>query len=213
VLPSRALAPVSLVAVAVTAGIAGSAAADHHDGATAAAKRPYTSTLEYRETNHGSDQSSGAIKGIVGRGTVSAHLGPAAAIAARVIGAATGVPLADVAKGGAYAVRSDVDEKGNFSGVLVVKLKAKGLGTMCFGYTAKRGQFNGGSFVPTSGSVKSLGGVGKTAKWRLSAAFDLTGLSGQDTEQFKARGSAHASTGRKKGFTAACKEVAKLPRG
>src|SRR3954454_4397414 len=194
--PTRALLPVALVAVAVTVN-AGAAPRVH-----SASKRAYAASLTYRETNHGTQKADGAISGIEGRGSVSAHLGPAAAIVARVMGAATGMPLADLLKGGAYAELSDVDSKGKWSGVLVVKLKASGLGTLCIGYTAKPGKFNGGSFIPQSGSVKTIGGKGKAAKWRLSAAFDQTGISGQGTEQFKARGKANASKAGKKGFNA-----------
>ncbi len=49
-----------------------------------------------------------------------------AAVAAQVIGAATGVPLAELAKGGGYKERSDIDANGKVTGTLVVRLKAAG---------------------------------------------------------------------------------------
>lgn len=169
-------------------------------------KRAYTASVSYTETNHGTD-SGGATSGIKGNGKFSAKLGPAASIAARVIGAATGVPLAKIAKGGSYTLRRDIDAKGKVTGIIVLKLKAAGLGTACLSYTEKPGKFNGGSFVPMSGTLKVVGGKGAAAKWRASVGFDQTDVSGDATEQFKAKGSAHVSTGSAKGLNAACRKA------
>jgi hypothetical protein len=202
----RVLVTLVLIAAVLTVN---AGAAPHR--AHSAAKRAYTAKLTYTETDHGTAKGGGT-SGIVGRGSVSAQLGPMASIAAHLMGAATGVPLVKIVKGGGYGERSDIDAKGKFTGILVVKLKS-GLGTLCVRYIAKPGRFNGGSFVPMSGSVTSLGGTGKAAKWRLGAAFDQTGITGSGPELFKVRGSLHASTGPAKGFNSACKKVAKLPRG
>src|SRR6476469_7867144 len=109
-------------------------------------KSPYTASYTYTETNHGTDSSDGATHGIKGNGKFSAKLGPAAAIAARVIGAATGVPLGKIAQGGTYKVARDVDPNNTVTGVVVVKFKAAGLGSACLSFVAKQGRFTGGSF-------------------------------------------------------------------
>jgi hypothetical protein len=193
----RVLVLLALILIAVLAVSAG--AASKHTSA-------YTGSYSYTETNHGTD-SGGATKGITGTGKYAAKLGPAAAIAARVVGAATGVPLAKIAKGGSYKVRRDIASNGKVTGLVVVKFKESGLGSACLSITAKQGKFNGGSFVPLSGTIKMVGGKGAAAKWRGSAAFDQTDVSGDATEQFKEKGSAHASTGSAKGFTKACKKL------
>jgi hypothetical protein len=188
-----------LLAVIAAGFTVAAAAAPRH-------KSAYTTALTYTETNHGTD-SGGATRGIKGHGTFRAKLGPAAAVGARVIGAATGVPLAKIAQGGSYKLARDIDANGKGSGILVVKFKASGLGSACLSFVAKPGQFNGGGFVPMSGTLKMVGGKGAAAKWRGSASFDQTDVSGSGTEQIKEKGTAHPSTGSAKGFTPACKKV------
>ena len=194
----RVLVLLALIAAALV--VAAAVAAPKH-------KNAYTASYTYTETSHGTDSSSGATSGIKGNGKFSAKLGPAAAVAARVISAATGVPLAKIAKGGTYKVRRDIDANGKVTGLVVVKFKDSGLGSACLSITAKPGRFNGGSFVPMSGTIKMVGGKGAAAKWRGSASFDQTDVSGDATEQFKEKGKANASTGSAKGFTPACKKV------
>jgi hypothetical protein len=198
----RALAMLALVAAVVAMTVSAGARKPH--------SRAYTASIGYTETNHGRDGSDGSVKGIEVKGKFSAKFGPGAAIAARVIGAATGVPFADIAKGGTYRARRDIDKNGKVTALLVARFKAPGLGTACLSLVAKPGKFNGGSFIPTSGTLKMVGGKGAAARWRGSAGFDQTDLTGSSgAEQLKEKGAAHASTGAKKGLTKACKSVAK----
>jgi hypothetical protein len=199
----------AIFAAGVALALSGGASAQH---ARSASKSGYTAKLAYQETNQGSS-SGGGTKGIVGKGTFSAKLGPVAAIAARVFAAVTGVPLNKIAIGGSYALKRDIGSDGKVKGTVFVKFKAKGLGTLCVTFTAKPGAFSGGSFVPMSGTLKVAGGTGSAARWRGASTFDQTGVSGNGVEQFTGKGSAQASTGAPKGLTAACKQVAKLPTG
>jgi hypothetical protein len=176
-------------------------------GARKPPSHPYTASLTYTEGDHGTD-SGGATRGITGSGKFSAKLGPGAAIAARLIGAATGVPLAKIAKGGSYKMRRDIDASGKVTAILVAKFKAPGLGSACLSFVSKPGRFNGGGFVPMTGTLKMVGGKGAAARWRGSAQFEQTAVSGGGTEQIKEKGTAHPSTGTAKGFTAACRKVA-----
>jgi hypothetical protein len=195
--------------VVVALALSGGASAHH---ARAASKSGYTASVTYQETNQGTS-SGGGTKGIVGKGTFSAKLGPVAAVAARVFAAVTGVPLNKIAKGGSYALKRDIASDGKVKGTVFVKFKTKGLGTLCMTFTAKPGAFSGGGFVPTSGSFKTAGGTGSAARWRGTATFDETGVSGTGTEQLAGKGKAQASTGAPKGLTPVCKQVAKLPTG
>ena len=207
---ARPLAFVAAIsAAAITLALSGGASAHH---AKSASKSGYTAKITYRETNHGSD-SGGATKGIVGQGTFSVKLGATARVAVRVLAALTGVPLPKIAQGGSYAVERDIASDGKVSGTVFVKFKAKGLGTVCITLVSKPGAFGGGSFVPMSGTLKAAGGTGAAARWRGTAKFDETGVSGDTVEQLGGKGSATASTGAAKGLNKACKKVSKLPTG
>jgi hypothetical protein len=130
-----------------------------------------------------------------------------------VLAAVTDVPLNKIAQGGSYAVARDIASNGKVSGTVFVKFKAKGLGTVCITLGSKPGAFAGGSFVPMSGTLKVAGGTGSAARWRGTAKFDETAVSGDAVEQLGGKGSATASTGAAKGLNKACKRVSKLPTG
>jgi hypothetical protein len=166
-----------------------------------------TTKIAYTETNHGHLQGSSTV-GIQGHGSFSAKLTKRAALEAAVLAAATGIPFTRIAQGGSYTV-----EHSDTSGVAVVSFKARGLGALCLSYSAKHGKFViGQSFLPTTGTLKTLGGTGAAAKWSGSASFKQTTLTGIRVEQFGFSGSAHGSVGRPKTMSATCRRVAKLPK-
>ena len=167
-----------------------------------------TTKFTYVETNHGHLKGSTTL-GIQGHGSFSAKLTKHAALEAAVLAAATGIPFTKIAEGGTYTVEhSDAG-----SGVAVVSFTARGLGTLCVSYSAKRGKFvPAGGFFAATGTLKTLGGTGAAAKWSGSASFTQTGLTGIKTEQFTFGGSAQGRVGKAKKFSATCKRVAKLPK-
>ena len=211
-----ALASAGTVA-AVAAGLAGNAGALRSSGAVgarsqSASAKAFAAHLSYKETNSGRQRGSATI-GILGRGSFSAALGRSAALEAAIISLATGVPVSSIAQGGTYVVQRDIAGDGSVKGLAIAKLKAHGLGTVCLSYTEKPGKFKPGmSFVPMSGQIKTLGGSGAAARWRVDVSFRQNSVSGSQTEQFSAGGTEHASTGRAMGMSAACRRVASLVR-
>jgi hypothetical protein len=202
-----AAAAVALVAALVAVGSSSAGAPPAH---AAKAGRPFTAKLSYAETNHGRQVGQATI-GIEGHGTFSAKLSGGAALEAAVIALASGVPVTQIAKGGSYGLQRQIAANGVVTGTAVASFKAHGLGTVCISFSATPGRFlQGASFVPMSGSFKTLGGTGAASHWRGSVAFKQTGLSGMSIENFTASGSERAATGGAKGLSAACKRVAKL---
>jgi hypothetical protein len=188
----------------ITADAAGTPAAH------IASQKPFSARLSYNETNHGR-QHGAATTGIQGHGSFSAKLTARGALAAALISLATGVPVSKIAQGGTYAVQRQIAGNGDVSGLTVVRFKSHGLGTTCLSYTAKPGKFVPGmSFVPMTGTIKTLGGTGAGATWRLKASFKETSVTGSAIESLGTSGSEQVSTGRPKAMTAACKRVAKL---
>jgi hypothetical protein len=203
------LSPLLLVPIAVALVVLLSSAAGAKRAAVAAAKQ-FTSQLSYHETNSGRSQGSATI-GIQGRGSFSVKLGPHAAAEAAFIALVTGVPATKIASGGTYTVQRDIAASGLVTGVVVARFKAKGLGVACVSYTEKPGKYvPGSSFVPMSGSFKTVGGVGPAAGWRVNVSFTETSVTGATIEQLGARGSEQASVGKAKPMTAACKRVAAI---
>jgi hypothetical protein len=181
-------------------------------GATPAAHvskaRAFSGRFTSQITNQGTTRGD-SVSGVVARGTFSARLSPAAAMVARLVGAVTGVPYAQLAKGGSFVARYSIDGSGTATGLFVAKLKSKGLGSECFSFKTKQGQFQpGDSFVPVSGTFKLVGGSGGAARLRGSGKLDQTDITGTTTETTSGRGSASLSAARKaKKPSAACKSV------
>lgn len=197
-----AIVPILVVVIVASSGSAGAK--------KAASGKPYSAKISYVETNHGTSHGA-ATTGIEGHGAGSGHLGAGAAILSAFVSLATGVPVTKIAQGGTYKLRRDISAKGVATGLAVVKWKAHGLGTACVKYTARSGTFvPGKSFVPLSGTISTVGGTGAAAKWRITVAFRQTSVSGSAKESFGASGSEHASLGKARGLTAACKRVAKI---
>jgi hypothetical protein len=170
--------------------------------------RPFTGQFTSQISNEGTMHGD-AVSGVVARGTFSAKLSPAAAIAARLVGAVTGVPYAELAKGGSFVAHYSVDANGTATGLFAAKFKSHGLGTACFSYRSVSGKFApGDSFVPVSGRFKFVGGTGRAARLRGSGRLDQTGITGTTTETTSGKGSASLSVARKaKKPSAACKSV------
>jgi len=180
-------------------------------GAAPSSGRAFKSTLTYRETNPGRE-SGQAILGIVGRGTFSAKLGGRALAAARLLRMLTGAPLDAMAKGGSYVVRFDLDAKGSAHGLVVAKFRAPGVGSLCLAFTNAHGKFvPGKSFIPTTGTVSTMGGTGAGARVSGKGRFVLRNVTGSDVEQFLSDGAVFpVQLAAPKPPNAACKAVAKL---
>jgi hypothetical protein len=203
-LAKRIIAATALVAII---GGAASVAAAHKGGA--AAPRPFTGKLTYRETDPGKDHGA-RITAIAGKGTFSGTLTGRALMAATLVQLVKGVPVTAMAKGGTWSARYDIDAKNSYSGIVVAKFRSPGLGSVCLSGKVAHGKFTSG-FIPASGTLRAIGGTGTAAGLRLSAKFTQTSITGSDVESFLGNGSfAKLSMGAAKPMSAACKAVAKL---
>jgi hypothetical protein len=205
-------------AAVIVAGAAvfGAGAAVTASGSTGSSSGPvtrgYTANLSYRQTSAGTNAPGGAMRGVTGAGAFSAALGPRAALLAAVFQAVTKVPVTEMAKGGPYATRFDVDAKGNKHGLILVTFKVATLGKTCLSFTEKVGTFHQGmSFVPVSGAFTTVGGTGRSARFHVSGTFDQTDVTGSTVERFIGKGSAKAALGSSRSLSAACKALAGLP--
>ncbi len=144
---------------------------------------------------------------VVGFPAFGAH----AQLAAAVIALATGIPVSKIAEGGTYKVQREFLASGGVSGLAVAKFKARGLGTVWVSYAQRQGAFNQAQgFVPMFGTVKTVGGTGAAATWRISLSYKQTGVSGTTVEQPTYDGSERASVGKPKPMTVACRRVAAI---
>jgi hypothetical protein len=140
------------------------------------------------------------------KGSFSANLSRGAHLVAALMSIVTGVPYAQIAKGGTYIAK---DASSSEAGVAMVKFSDRGLGTACVQWSGKSGVYDPSKGYRTvDGSLKIIGGSGAAAHWKGSLAFKQTGLTGSDTLQFSTL--VTGSTGARHGLTAACKAVAKL---
>jgi len=118
----------------------------------------------------------------------------------------TGVPYAQIAKGGTYTAK---DAPSSEAGVAIVRFSDHALGTACVQWSGTSGKYDPSKgYRVVDGSLKMIGGTGAAAHWRGSLAFKQTGLTGSDTLQFTTL--LTGSSGAGHGLTAACKAVAKL---
>jgi hypothetical protein len=171
-------------------------------------------TFAFNQTDPGTMHGSGPITGVKGHGTFSAnvHGHPAADLA--LIAAVTKIPFTKIAKGGTFGANLTLGATGTNTGTVVAKFTAKGLGSLCFSLTAKGGKFKpGDSFVPTSGTLKVLGGTGAAARWTGGGSFTLTSIAGASTQKYSFSGSAHGSIGTARKLNSSCKQVAALVHG
>jgi hypothetical protein len=202
-----ALAAVTALGALAISGLGAEAA---RPPAGAAAAKGFKSKLTYDETNHGHPQGTATV-GVQGHGSFSAKLSPHAALEAALIAMATGVPVTKIAQGGSYKVQRDFLASGGATGLAVVKFKAHGLGSLCVSFTQHAGKYvPGSSFIPSSGTLKSEGGTGAAARWRGALSYDQTSVSGSSVENFGFTGSEHASVGKAKPMSSACKRVAAI---
>jgi hypothetical protein len=173
--------------------------------AHAAAKRGLSVMFRFTQTNAGTRATT---IGVEGHGTFSAKLGAHASDLA-LIALATGIPFNEIARGGSFEVDFTIGPTGTNTGTVVARFKAKGLGSVCFGFTAKGGHFQpGDSFVPTTGKLKVLGGTGAAARWNADATYSLRAISGSTIENFTFSGTAGGKIAKKRPLNAACKQVA-----
>ena len=140
------------------------------------------------------------------KGSFSAKLGPAAHVVAALMSAVTGVPYAQIAKGGTFIAKDVASGKGRLA---VVKFTDHALGTACVQWSGSSGAYDPSKgYLVVKGSMKVIGGTGAAAHWKGNLTFKQTGVTGTDTLVFSAL--AAGSTGPARGLSAACKAVTKL---
>ncbi len=192
---SALVVSLAIGAAFVAFGLGGGSAHAATPHAHAASQKPYTAKLSYNETNSGRQQGQATV-GIVGHGTFSAKLSPAGAFDAALIAVATDAPISKIAQGGTYVVQRQIAGDGDVTGLAVTRFKARGLGTACVSYTEKPGRFViGMSFVPMTGAIKTVGGTGAAATWKLKVSFKQNSVNGTNVESFGANGSEQAGAG------------------
>lgn len=127
---------------------------------------------------------------------------------------ATGIPFTKIARGGSYGAKFTFGATGTNTGTVVTRFKARGLGSLCFAFTATGGRFRpGDTFVPTTGKVMVLGGTGAAARWNATATYSLKAITGTSTEKFRFSGTAQGTIAKKRGLSLTCRQVAALIRG
>lgn len=200
------------LAVASTPSQSGEHAVVSRSSAHATASRGLTVRFPFTQTNAGRRHGA-TITGVEGHGAFSATLGAHARDLA-LVALATGIPFTQIARGGSYAARFTIGATGTNTGTVVARFKANGLGSVCFAFTAKGGRFKpGDSFVPTTGTIKVLGGTGAAARWNASAGYSLKAITGTQTQRYTFSGTAHGSIAKKRGLTPTCRQVAALIHG
>ena len=152
--------------------------------------------------------------GVVGEGNISGKLSFDAKLAALVVGAAKGVPLTAVAKGGTYVTRYDVAADGEYKGLLVIKFASSGVGTLCLTFDTRYGKFTPGKdYVPSTSTFRTLGGTGSMARIHAAGKVTQGEVTGSALEQILAHGTASSiSVGHATAPSSACVAVAKLAR-
>jgi hypothetical protein len=179
-------------------------------GLVAVVANGVTGTATYTETNPGKDKGQTTL-GVVGHGVFTTKVTPTASAAAAVLGAVKGIPLNDLLDGGSYVTRYDIDAKNGDHGLFVATFR-HGLGSICGKFDLARGKFGAGmSFIPTTGSMSSVGGIGKLAALHGAAVFKQTNVTGSNTEKLFENGQLKSvATGSPTPMSSACKAVAKL---
>lgn len=206
-----ALGSVMIGLVGVGATLA-AASAPARRGPRAATGSGLSVTFRFTQTSAGT-QHGQATTGVKGHGTFSAKLG-AHSSALALIALATGIPLNQVARGGSFGVNFTLGATGTNTGTVVARFKAGGLGSTCFKFTAKGGQFQqGDSFVPTTGTIKVLGGTGAAARWNATAAFSLGAIAGATSSIYTFSGTVHGKIANARHLSPTCKQVAALIHG
>jgi hypothetical protein len=186
-----------------------SAAAAPQHAKDATAPRPFAGKLTYTETDGGTTQGNAQLA-VVGHGAFSGTLRGRALMAAALARLVTGVPVTQIARGGTWVARYDIDGGNTYRGLVVTRFKSPGLGSLCLSGTTVHGKFTSG-FIPASGSLTALGGTGTAAKLRLAVRFKQTAITGSDTESFAGTGSIRTlGMGAARPMSAQCRAVAKL---
>jgi hypothetical protein len=161
------------------------------------ATKPYA--VKIVNQDFGSDGASGSF---------SAKLGPGAQLVAGLASLATGIPYADIAKGGTFRAKIAPSSQ---DGLALVTFKDHALGVACVRWSGSSGRYDPSKgYLPVNGALTVVGGTGAAAHWSGSLPFTQTGLTGRDTLEFDAL--PKATTGAGRGLTTACKAVAALKR-
>jgi hypothetical protein len=203
----RAALPVTIGVLAASGALATASAPQRQVGRSANSSG-MTVTLTFAQTSAGTQHGQSTI-GVKGHGTFSAKLGKHAQDVA-LLAAVTGIPFNKIARGGSFAADFTIGAHGTNAGTVVARLKTKGLGSFCFGFTAQGGQFQqGDGFVPTTGTITLLGGTGAAAHWHGGASFALSTIGGTSmTEKLTFTGTARGTVAaRAHGLTAVCKRT------
>jgi hypothetical protein len=141
-------------------------------------------------------------------GSFSAKLGPGAQLVAGLASLATGIPYADIAKGGTFRAKIAPNSQ---DGLALVTSKDHALGVACVRWSGSSGRHDPSTgYLPVNGALTVVGGSGAAAHWSGSLPFTQTGLTGRDTLEFDAL--PKATTGAGRGLTTACKALATLKR-
>jgi hypothetical protein len=140
------------------------------------------------------------------KGSFSARLSPSAQLVAGLASLATGVPYADIAKGGTFRAKIAPSSQ---DGLALVTFKDHALGVVCVRWSGSSGRYDPSKgYLPVNGALTVVGGTGAAAHWRGSLSFKQTGLTGRDTLEFDAL--PKATTGAGRGLTTACRAVGRL---
>jgi hypothetical protein len=172
------------------------------------AARPWAGSMTWTETNPGREQGD-ALLGVAGNGTFAAKLTGRQLAVVRLVGKLRGVPLDALAKGGTYRARFDVDAQNDSTGLVVATFKTPGIGSLCLGFAVDHGAYAGQGFLPAKGTVRTIGGTGRAATFRLGGRFDQKDLKDDALLTFLGAGSVDATVGPAKAPSAACKALAK----
>ena len=181
-------------------------------GLVSAVEHGISGSVTYKVTNEGRDVGQ-TTTGVVGQGTIAGKLNLGARLSATLLGAVKGIPMTAITHGGTYVVRYDIDAKGDHKGLLVIRFKSPGVGSLCLNFSAKYGRFVPGKtdYVPSTGSFSTVGGSGGIAKAHASGHFSQGEVTGNTIEQILANGSVDSlAIGRAAPLSASCAAVARL---
>lgn len=170
-------------------------------------------SVTYKSISNGKTVGQQSV-GVVGEGEISGKLSLDAKLAALVVGAAKGIPLTQIAKGGSYVTRYDIAANGEYKGLLVITFASRGVGSLCLSFDTRYGKFTPGKdYVPSASTFRSVGGTGSIARVHVAGQVTQGEVTGSAIEQILAHGSISSVTvGAATAPDTACAAVSKLAR-
>jgi hypothetical protein len=208
-----AVCVLALVTAAVVASIAfGASASRRSQSVHASSTGPvgsYSAHVTFHQTAAG-HQHGNQLVGREGHGAFTVKLGGAAAAEVALVATVTGVPLNQIARGGSYKLQQS--QGPTVTGTLVASFKAPGLGSSCLSFTGSSSAVINGYFEPTIGTLRTLGGTGAAARWRLTIHYHLTSLKPGATMGYSVDGGSSASLGAPRAMSGTCRSVARQHR-